>query len=694
MPLSNVEKQRRWREKQKEKGNHEELKAKDRKRKTDKRKSLSATDLKKLQKAERDYKRKARAGPPAEIGTPEPTGSPQQPFRSVQSLGKAVKRVSSNLPNSPRKRSKVIRTLVKRFHIHVSDKDHEHSAQGGSNKISEETCMLVKTFYCRDDISWQSPNRKDVVKTRDENGNVNHKPKRFLVMTLGECHRLYQDEHPSNVLSLSKFCALRPEHVLLAQDFPHNVCICKHHENVRLLLVAAHHAVPEVPLGFREFISTIVCDQENEDCMFGNCEICMNKYNEKYNFPELDDTHVSWFQWTNDVRTEKVADSGTLKKCLALLQNQLPAFLIHVYIKRKQSQHFEDEKARANGQHVVIQVDFAENYAIIQQDEIQSAHWSHDQVSIFTACAYIGDDQVKSFAIVTDDLVHGKYQVATFLDYLIKNLKDTCPRLESVAFFSDGAASQFKNKYLFENISYYKETYKLVHVGWNFFATSHGKGSVDGIGGLVKRVVFSACKRGAFVNNAQSFAAEAAKHVNKINVVFIPSREIEDGKDVLTTRWENVKTLPNTQSTHIVTVVDKHIVQHATYAQSDDYQEFQLVKANNSAPLRRRIPDPDTVESESLETPSTSESTGTYANINVGQWCVVEYDQEMFAGVVKEIGDHGDYRVSVMHRAGSYWKWPSPSDDMTFYLRDKIIMLLDNPVIANQRGHFKFNTKI
>lgn len=216
----------------------------------------------------------------------------------------------------------------------------------------------------------------------------------------------------------------------------------------------------------------------------------------------------------------------------------------------------------------------------------------------------------------------------------------------------------------------------------------------------MKRLVFSASKRGAFVKDAQSFAAEATKHVKKVNVVFIPAREIEDGKDVLTTRWESVKTLPNTQSNHIVVVVDKHIVQYATYAQSGDYQQFQLVKSNDTAPLKGRCPNPVAAESEVpiLETPCTSKSTGISNEdddvIRVGQWCVVDYDKELFAGEVKEIGEHGDYRVSVMHRAGPNWKWPSPRDDQTFYLRDKIVKLIEDPETANHRGHFKFNTKI
>jgi len=49
-----------------------------------------------------------------------------------------------------------------------------------------------------------------------------------------------------------------------------------------------------------------------------------------------------------------------------------------------------------------------------------------------------------------------------------------------VQFFSDGAASQFKQKFLFIDLTSLKEEYKFDTVMWNFFATRHGKGAVDG----------------------------------------------------------------------------------------------------------------------------------------------------------------------------------------------------------------------
>lgn len=42
--------------------------------------------------------------------------------------------------------------------------------------------------------------------------------------------------------------------------------------------------------------------------------------------------------------------------------------------------------------------------------------------------------------------------------------------------------------------------------------------------------------------------------------------------------------------------------------------------------------------------------------VSVADWVEVEYDGETFPGEVKSI-DNKDYLVSVMIRAGNYWKW-------------------------------------
>ena len=82
------------------------------------------------------------------------------------------------------------------------------------------------------------------------------------------------------------------------------------------------------------------------------------------------------------------------------------SFLVHRYVKREQAATFAKLISECNGSSVTLQVDFSENATLIEQDEIQSAHWTHKQVTIFTAHACVDSDTKESFAIVSDHLNH------------------------------------------------------------------------------------------------------------------------------------------------------------------------------------------------------------------------------------------------------------------------------------------------
>ena len=61
---------------------------------------------------------------------------------------------------------------------------------------------------------------------------------------------------------------------------------------------------------------------------------------------------------------------------------------------------------------LVLQIDLSENASIIQQDEIQSAHWSHQQVTIFKAVAWCEESKTLSYAVISNYLEHDKLAVA------------------------------------------------------------------------------------------------------------------------------------------------------------------------------------------------------------------------------------------------------------------------------------------
>ena len=76
----------------------------------------------------------------------------------------------------------------------------------------------------------------------------------------------------------------------------------------------------------------------------------------------------------------------------------------------------------------------------------------HSQATLFTAHAWINQDCKESIVIISDDLNHTKNAVYTFMSFLYNHLTNKYPTIETINTFSDGAASQFKQRYLFSNL--------------------------------------------------------------------------------------------------------------------------------------------------------------------------------------------------------------------------------------------------
>lgn len=295
--------------------------------------------------------------------------------------------------------------------------------------------------------------------------------------------------------------------------------------------------------------------------MYGNCPECTNCYNAKYSFdemPEIQAMQVKWFQWEIvNQKMVKLTQTGSLKECHTKLGVQLRYFLRHMFIKRQQSEFFEEAKKNATRNSVVIQLDFAENHGIKYQHEIQSAHWSNQQVTIFTVYVWKGEGTGQGYAFISDELEHNKYAVFTFFDRLFLELQQSNPNLKELAFFSDGAASQFKQRFLFVNLSLMEQDYGL-KVSWHFFATSHGKGVVDGIGGTLKRAVWRESMAGLVISSAEEFA-NVAKKSPKIKIIYVSKEEVNKHQERLDNRWSDTRGLPNTHSTHAIYPVKPYV---------------------------------------------------------------------------------------------------------------------------------------
>jgi len=451
---------------------------------------------------------------------------------------------------------------------------HQRSTLQLSDKLKTD----IHNFYVRDDISYQLPGKRDTVVVKKDDGSKVTYQKRILLNNLRENYELFIEENKTISLSHSSFAHLRPPFVVPKAALAHRNCLCLYHENVCLLLKSLDKYVAgNFCASLELFTDSLVCDTNNEECMFGRCSLCEDFFTKKIqeNISNKDD-EISWSQWMNENgRAVKKELLGNVAEGVLLLKSKVEYFLFHVYIKREQSKYFEKLKEQVTDEKILLQVDFAENFNMKEQDEIQKAHWNSTPLSIFTAFIWSKNENF-SFALPSLDVTHDKFVVDPALNIILNHIETTLPNVKEVHCFSDGAASQFKQRFHFRNLIENANDHNI-QLSWHFFATSHGKGVVDGIGGVVKRLVWSAILAGQVFRSVEDFIKIAKKKTNKIILFEITKSDIDNSKAKLENIFQRVKTVSETLKLHSVKVVDKNTLEFRNYSTCSQKKDIKYL---------------------------------------------------------------------------------------------------------------------
>ena len=166
----------------------------------------------------------------------------------------------------------------------------------------------------------------------------------------------------------------------------------------------------------------------------------------------------------------------------------------HSFIAIQQALFFNESKSTLKPGEVLVQADFSENYSFVLQDASQGFHWNNSQATIHPFVIYFKQSEKKqhlSYVIISDCLHHNTVAVYLFqkkLVSLLKRILHIPPK--RIIYFSDGAASQYKNQKNFLNLCNHEKDFG-VKGEWHFSATSHGKGACDGVGGDSKTSCYS-----------------------------------------------------------------------------------------------------------------------------------------------------------------------------------------------------------
>ncbi|XP_060780327.1 uncharacterized protein LOC132888272 [Neoarius graeffei] len=350
-------------------------------------------------------------------------------------------------------------------------------------KLDEAVKARVTAFYQNDEFSRMCPGKKEYVSVKID-GERQQMQKRLLLVNINELYSEYIKESGDKI-GISKFYELRPQWcVPVTSSGMHSVCVCQHHQNTKLCC----SVIPEIT-DYKELLSKMVCSTENRECMLHYCDNCPGKDGLVTYLTELFATNdiepediITYKQWVLTDRTALVTLQLPVSEFIPQVCKQFNDLRAHHFVAKAQSAFLRELKDTLPHDSAIVLLDFAENYSFIVQDAVQGHHWDNSQATLHPFCIYVkgasGNLVSISLCVISECLKHDTTTVHAFIGKVLAHLKQTLPHLKKVLYFSDGAASQYKNYKNFSNLLHHQNDFNL-EAEWHFFATSHRKSPCD-----------------------------------------------------------------------------------------------------------------------------------------------------------------------------------------------------------------------
>jgi hypothetical protein len=309
---------------------------------------------------------------------------------------------------------------------------------------------------------------------------------------------------------------------------------------------------------YNDCLSQIICNPPTMNCYLRQCDLCPGCNNLIQQLKEIFEENmvdkILYKQWITVDRTSLETIQSSTEDYLEKFSEKLHRLLTHSYIAKEQSNFLNKKKTELQPGECLVICDFSENYAFVLQDAIQGVHWNNDQVTIHPFAIYYrenGKEQFINFVAISDCLKHDTIAVHLFQRGLITFLNKTLGALSKIYYFSDGASAQYKNKKNFINLYYHTDDFNI-SAEWHFFATSHGKGPCDGLGGTIKRLAAKSSLQNVNnpINSAEKFFLWVNKNIVNVNTKFFSIQEYNNETRELQKRFEKAKMIPGTLMYH------------------------------------------------------------------------------------------------------------------------------------------------
>ena len=310
-------------------------------------------------------------------------------------------------------------------------------------------------MYQDDEYSRHMPGTSDKVSIAK---NV-YENKYLLHCTVPELYATFQNLYPENKIGLTRFYELRPKWcVTPGASGTHKVVVCVHYENAKLLAVACCKS------SYKDLVPLVVCDVTDKMCMVHRCEICpgtstlithlKSRFTDDAELNGSDEVDIDWQmpvsfqQWVSTDRAAIETYTLPLIDFIHYAAEKLSEFTEHSYLSKCQATALKNLLENLPSDKAVAQVDFAENFQFVIQDEIQSYYWTKEYCTVHPVVLHIKqDDKVVtvSLCFISDDLSHDTSFVWALQQRLAEFMKQHFPHIKIMEYFSDGCAGQYKN---------------------------------------------------------------------------------------------------------------------------------------------------------------------------------------------------------------------------------------------------------
>lgn len=513
--------------------------------------------------------------------------------------------------------------------------------------ISEKVKNLVHEFYQSDEYSRMCPGKKQYVSIQVD-GKRQHFQKRLLLLNIKELYLEFVKISLDVKIGFSKFCELRPKWCIPVGGASglHSVCVCEYHQNAKLLALK----IPDIS-DYKNLLTLVVCDLTNRDCMLHSCDNCPDNDTLKEYLTTLFDKHsieeITFNQWQKANKKHDIVpitlpvDDFIEKAC-----QQIDQLRDHHYIAKNQAAYLQHLKITLASNHILILLDFAENYSFLIQDAVQGFHWNNSQATLHPFVIYFMEEnkiKCKSICIISDNLQHNTNSVHCFIHEVLKHLKNLIPYFNHCIYFSDGASSQYKNYKNISNLCHHKQDHD-VSAEWHFFATSHGKSACDGVGGTVKRLVARASLQSLVdpINSSEKMYDWCRQNIDGIHFQHISNDAVtlHCMKFKLEERYATCSTIPGTRNHHCFIPQSLTTLQMRRVSFDNVFTNVNIstMQQNYTIPL---------------------------ASLSPGIYIACVYDEKWFLGNIVEISEENqDILIKFMKQSisSNTFTWPHRED--------------------------------